>query len=561
MHRFVLGLIILLALLLRTIGISSYPVGFTQDEASFGYDAYSLLKTGKDQWGESWPMTLRSFGDFKLPLYTYLTIPSVAIFGLNEFATRLPNAILGTFAALVTYLLANILFNDKRIALVSALLLAVSPWHFPLSRGAFEANLTTFLVPLGVWAFVKGMERPGWMVASTLVFGLNLFSYHSARFFTPLLMIGLVWLYRKKYLPVPKATKRYKWSILVFLFFLIVAAYTMLAGAGARVSDVAIFNPTDRWAAVSDRRYEAVLQGLPDEISRIFSNKATFVFDRFLGGYVSYLSPQFLFTQGAGEWTYGMIPGRGVLYLIELPFVLVALWAVVRRPSLGLGVILLWLLLAPIPAALSKGLGFTGNRAAVMMPALQVFSAFGAIILYDFLVKRWHWHGNRAKQVLFYSFIAVLLASLTVFLEDYRYHAPIHGAESMLYGRKKVVEFVNAVESNYEEIVFSRSLSEPQIHVAFYTKWEPTDYQKETQDWLRYEEEGRPFLDQLGEYHLGKYTFTGIARELDDPKTLFIGKSNEFPQNTPFVKEIYYPDGRPAILIVDPSGKKYAQSN
>ncbi|KKQ43486.1 MAG: hypothetical protein US60_C0001G0001, partial [Microgenomates group bacterium GW2011_GWC1_37_8] len=117
-------LIILLSFIVRVVGIGKYPVGFTQDEASFGYDAYSLLKTGKDQWGVSFPLVLRSFGDFKLPLYTYLTVPSVAIFGLNEFATRLPNAIFGALAVLATYLMVLEFTKDKKLALVSALFLA-----------------------------------------------------------------------------------------------------------------------------------------------------------------------------------------------------------------------------------------------------------------------------------------------------------------------------------------------------------------------------------------------------------------------------------------------------
>lgn len=169
MHRFVLGLIILLALLLRIIGISLHPPGFTPDEASFGYDAYSLLKTAKDQWGEPWPITSRSFGDFKLPLYTYLTIPSVTVFDFNEFAVRLPNALFDTLSILVTYLLANRLFGSTRIGILASLLLAISPRHISLSRGAFEASLTTFFMPLGVFAFLKEVKKPRWILISALV--------------------------------------------------------------------------------------------------------------------------------------------------------------------------------------------------------------------------------------------------------------------------------------------------------------------------------------------------------------------------------------------------------
>ena len=100
-------LILALGFLLRVAALDKFPVGFTPDEASFGYDAYSILKTGADQWGHKLPLVLESFGDYKSPLYAYLTIPFVALLGLTKVAIRLPNALLGTVAVYVTYLLVT----------------------------------------------------------------------------------------------------------------------------------------------------------------------------------------------------------------------------------------------------------------------------------------------------------------------------------------------------------------------------------------------------------------------------------------------------------------------
>ena len=114
-----LTIIVFFAFIVRVVSLSSFPIGFTQDEAALGYDAYSLLETGKDQWGEAFPLSFRSFGDFKMPLYTYLTAPSVHIFGLNVFAVRLPNALLGTLAVLATYLMVLELTKRKNFALIA----------------------------------------------------------------------------------------------------------------------------------------------------------------------------------------------------------------------------------------------------------------------------------------------------------------------------------------------------------------------------------------------------------------------------------------------------------
>jgi len=84
LQHWLLFLIIILGLILRTWHLSALPAGFTADEASHGYDAYSLLKTGKDQWGASWPLAFRSFGDFKLPIYTYLSLPFIYFLDLQS---------------------------------------------------------------------------------------------------------------------------------------------------------------------------------------------------------------------------------------------------------------------------------------------------------------------------------------------------------------------------------------------------------------------------------------------------------------------------------------------
>ena len=108
-----LVLVLGLALFLRIYKISDYPAGLNADEAAIGYNAYSLLKTGKDEFGHSWPINFQSFNDYKPGLYFYLVLPFVKIFGLNELAVRLPNVILGTLTVLLLYFLVNEMFAPE----------------------------------------------------------------------------------------------------------------------------------------------------------------------------------------------------------------------------------------------------------------------------------------------------------------------------------------------------------------------------------------------------------------------------------------------------------------
>ena len=146
--RRLLILALVIGSITRLLWLSRYPVGFTPDEAAFGYNAYSLLLTGRDEWGTSWWKlfftNLRSFGDYKLPLYAFLAVPTVKIFGLTEFAVRLPNAIFSVLAIGAIYLLANKLFPDKELKIknlklkignIAAAILSVSP-GISSSRGS-----------------------------------------------------------------------------------------------------------------------------------------------------------------------------------------------------------------------------------------------------------------------------------------------------------------------------------------------------------------------------------------------------------------------------------------
>ncbi len=510
-----------LGILLRVWNLASLPMGFTPDEAAFGYNAYSLLKTGYDEWGTPFyklPVTnLESFGDYKLPLYAFLTVPSVAIFGLNEFASRLPNAIFGSVGVLVMFLFSFQAFKNFKfqISLIAAFLYAFSPWSIQLSRGAFEANLVTLLLPLFLALFLSKK----YLLAS-LILALNYYSYHSARFLS-LFLIPL-FLYKSK-------------SIIhnsLFIILMLPGFLALFGSGGARSADVSILSPTDNWQAVSDARFSAVQSGLPDPIARIFYNKATYVISQFTKNYATYFSPQFLFTEGPRETTYGMHPGTGVLYQIEALFLLAAVFYFIKYPNKsGIWYLVSGILLAAVPAALSKGPGYAANRAASMLPFLILLSSLGMSFISKYVNKK-----------LLYFLITL---SLINFIQLYVYHAR-DLAPGMLYGRKEALIRVANLAKDYDQIFVSRSLSEPHIYVAFYNQVDPVYYQKYSDTWRNYRKNYK-FLDQYEGYTLGKHTFGSL--KFKQTNSLYVGLPQDFPDSQQPMFKIDYPDGHPAVFV------------
>ncbi len=527
-----------LAIALRFPFIDRFPAGFSGDEAIQGYTAWSILKTGRDEWGEFLPLFPRSFGDFKPPLYTYLTIPSVALFGLSEFAVRLPSAVVGTATVILLFFLSQKLFGNFLISALSSLFLAISPWHFQFSRTALEANLVPFFLVLGLLLFLKGLENKQFFLLSFLTFGFALYTYQSVKLFIPLLIIGLGWWAKDKI--------KLKWLFLPTLVFLIFLA-PILFSPQPRLFDVSIFAKS-QLAPLNEARFLCT-KTLPDGLCRIFHNKLNFWSTNFLENYLSYFSPIFLFTPNRPSFSYANLPGTPLLYLFQLPLVLVGILALTKYKKVRF-VLLLWLLLAPLPAALTVGVMHV-NRAVTFVPIFSIFSAVGVDFIYRQIATRF--------QKTFMVVVVVIAAmSLMFVLESYLVHLPQNPPESLRFGYKQVIEFVETVKGRYDKVIFSKSHSEPQAFVAFYAKLDPRMYQQYAQDYLRYEKEGKLYLDQLERYQLGKYEFRDINWDKDKlmPNGLMVGGADEFPKNVAGLRTIYYPNGQIAFKIVESEVKK-----
>ena len=531
--KILLVFILFIGAFLRFYKLGSTPNSYTPDELAQGYTAYSILNTGADEWGSTNWFNLRSFGDYKPPLQTLLMIPSIKFFGLTPFAVRFPNALLSIFTLIFTYLIAQQLFKNYSISLLSTLFMAVSPWFLPMSRIALEANLVIFIISLATLLFLKASENKSTLlyVLSSIFFGLSLFTYHSAKIFTPLFLVLLI---------ISQKTYRSKKLIVPIIFFSLFCLFNLYQNKQIKINrtgDIAIFNPTDNWQHVSNSQFEMTQNGLPRLVTRAFYNKLVYIFETFSQSYLSYFSPQFLLTTGAGETTYGMIPGFGVLGIIPFFGLILSLILLIQKKEIKDSPTLIFLfitiLITPSIAAIAKG-QYSGNRVSLMMPFLQIISAYGLVTVINTISNKF-----RFSFILTLTFIFTFF-SLT-FLVRYFYQGNQILSQGMLYGHKEVSEFIKKIPA--DQIIYSRKLSEPQAYVAFFQQIDPKITQANSTNWLEYESKNLLFLDQLGEYSLDKFIFREINIPSDSQlsNTLIIGRPEEFRDVKPDFT-IYYPN-------------------
>src|SRR5258708_18598353 len=218
-RKFPLILVLIFALILRIWQLDKVPVSLFGDEVDIGYQAYSLLKTGKDYSGNFLPLHLKSLADVKSPIYAYSIIPTVAIFGISPFGVRLPAVFFGVLGVYLLYLLVNLLFRNKKIALISALLLAICPWGIHYSRWGFEGMEMLALYMAGLYCFFKSFDNSKWLIPSAVLFGLTSATYHSAKVFLPITLIALAVIYFTK---IKRFSKKYLFISSIFFITLVI---------------------------------------------------------------------------------------------------------------------------------------------------------------------------------------------------------------------------------------------------------------------------------------------------------------------------------------------------
>jgi 4-amino-4-deoxy-L-arabinose transferase-like glycosyltransferase len=563
MGKYLLPIILFLAFLLRFISVGSFPMGFNADEASNGYDAYSILRTGRDQWGNTLPIVLKSFGDYKSPVYSYLAIPSVAVFGLSVFATRLPNVAIGTLAVFAVYLLVNEILKLKKLSdepiskwlgIVAAFLLSVNPWSIMMSRGAFEANLITFFLPMGIYFFLKGTRDGKFFVWAAIFFGLSLFTYHSAKLITPLVIFGLIIIFRRDLLKV--GFKKLILPAVILLVFVSGLIYTLGIGGGARIAERSITQGALEQGF--DERIKAISEGVNPTVGKILHNRYQVIIGRFIFNYSQYFSHKFLIQSGAGDASYGMIPGIGVLNRLEtlLLFGIIPLLLIEKKYRKLIAVLLAWLAVTPLTAALATGIGYSGNRAEGMLPVFQIIETFG-LIGWVLVLRKFKGISLKAVGIVF---AAVFVFEVYSFAGSY-FKTPSNLAlRQEVYGSLETASWLSQNTSG-REVVVSRSLTEPQAFVVFANKWDPAAFQKSTGTW-GFDEANLSWVDQLPKYTVGNYTFKSIdpLKDLSSGKIIVV-KADEFTGDTIPTKVMRFPDGTPNIYIIDTAQKIYAKNN
>jgi len=486
---------VMLAVFARFSFAALAPPSVNWDEAAFGYNAYSLLLTGRDEYGYKLPLVFRSFDEYKPPLYVYLSVPFIKFMGLNEASARMVSKISGVLNVMLIMIIASLLTRNRKVGLASGFLAAIEPWTLIFSRPAFEASLSLTLFLICVIWLIKAQRQSKYYYWAAVTAGINTMAYHSAKVY-----FGLIAIY------VLARVGRDVRKLIRTGAVILVAGSPMIWGLFTG-STLARFN------------YTSILTLAKDRPMFVFVGEV-------VNRYFSYFNPTNLFVRGSNE-TGQKLEGFAPYMKIEFVFWIVGLCIVISDKKLSL--LKKWLFVGAIPAIIT----WSWFSLVRVLPLLAAFTIVVAIGMTKLL-----------KTKILWALIGFLVIDTVWVMSSVWFTTPYFQYGDWQWGFREVVEVIKPIEKDYDWIVWESPHAQPHILTLFYWNYPPDLYQR---DIVSPESIPSPRVS----FDFGKFIFRKIywPQDRDLKRVLFVGGVYSLPESdlardrVRIIKDVIDPQG------------------
>lgn len=539
-----LVVIFVLAFFLRFYRLGEVPNGLYQDETAIGYNAYSLLQTGRDEHGVPFPLYFQSFGDYKLPVYIYLTTIPIQLFGLTEFAVRFPSALFGMLTVVAFYFFVRQLTKDNTLSAVATFLLAVNPWHLHYSRATFEVSISLFLFVLGSTLLLKSFaaEKKGMFLLGTVCFAFAIYTYNLTRFLSPLLFGLLLILYRDKLKTLSRNEIMVTFFASAVLLIPFISTFFQQGGV-ASAKGTLIFSSAVVQAPLLE--FRSYLIELPSLFTKLFFNKWALTEWQYFNNVASYLSVPFFFISGSPHGNHG-IGNVGQFYLFELPLIVIGIVSLLDRRKNFATVLGWWIVIVVLTAALTRETPHA-TRSFFLVAPLTVFSAMG-------FLSAWLWaktqRGNVGK-IAFVFGISFIVYNMTYYFLSYYIRFPVAYAAAWRTQDKTLSLFLKQHEKEFRKVLIDNEVGFVYTSFLFYTAYDPAQFQKTA---IRYPDDSEGFSHVKS---FEKFEFREVDWKQDYKEdTMLVVKLDRKPQDGPSLNTFLYPQ-RPVVIAIGQEISQY----
>ncbi len=475
--------IAVIGILVRTILFTIVPSGLNQDEASMLYDAYSILNYGVDRNGTSFPVYLEAWGDGQSALLTYLTIPFVAIFGMNVFTARIVSLLFSIGSIFAFYYLLKLLFKNNRLALVGMAFFAICPYAIMIARYGLDCNLLPHMLLYSAIFLVKAHEKLGYLFPACILCGLSLYAYAISYLFIPLFLVCIyLYLIMKK-----KINRQNLWIFISANLILLLMALPLILFLMVNFGWIDEIN----LGVISIHKMSAFRAG---EIG--FQNRLT---------NLATLLKIFIF-QNDGA-THNSFFNLGFMYVLSLPFFIYGL--ILNLKNLGKKkcefrdfFILAWFICALLLTFLIKEP--TVNRINIIWLSMLIYISYG---LYHFIAN------SRIVRILtLISFTLLFSCFCGLYFTEYN---EIISPE-FNQGLQESISYAKKITDDNTKIYFSDNLRVPYIYCLVVDHKDPSEFIKT-----------RKIVNDTSIVSYGRYQFDTDITEIE-PNKVYIMPIEEF---------------------------------
>ena len=483
----VLFIILIIGILIRIVGIADMPNALNCDEASSGYEAFSILHYGIDRNGNFMPAFLEAWGGGQNALLSYLMIPFIMIFGLNTFSIRLPMAILGCVSLILLYLLLKRIGN-KKLAVIGLAFFAICPWHIMKSRWGLESNLFPDLILIFAYLLINGLENKNKILyyLSFVVAGLTAYAYGTSYYFLPIFLIPLlILLVKKEKITIKQAIIS---IIIVGIVSMPIILYVIINTLGLEQINL----PFVTIPKLDVNRYQ--------EITSIFSSE---FLSKSINNFIQGM--KMLIIQNDGL-PWNCLPTYGTIYLFSIIFTIIGIWNSFRKnKKLEVKynyVFNIWFIVSIILSFICEP---NINRLNIIMIPIIYYTVVGIYLVV-----------NDRKKVaigiaLLYA-ISFVLFMWSYFNQDCDQYGTFEGK------LEDAISYVDKIQD--KKIHITEKIQANHIHVLFYTKYNTKDF-VET---VHYEDPHVAFKNVLS---FGKYYIEDIKELKNDGQNVYLIKKED----------------------------------
>ncbi len=560
-------LTLVLAFAVRFYQINQIPASLYFDEIDNGYQARSLIETGRDYRGGWSPFYVHSVNDIRPPLSTYFVVLSTLVFKDPYLQVKMAQIICGVLSVLLIILIINLWTSNFRMACLIGVIFALNPWQIQFSRSSQEMIIMQLTYLVGLYFFSKGIinQKLKFLIIGVISISLAIFSYRTMSFFVPLTFVVLGMIF---YQDLMKFGLK-KLSLILIIISVIILPFliftTLYAPDLPRINQLSITSsPAIPISIQRDREVDSGdLENSPIGksavwYSYIFHNKPLSWLGVFFNNYFQTFSTEYLFLKGDPNLRHSTSM-NGVLLSLDIIGLIFGIVYLARNLNNKFFKFLtIWLITAPIAAAITFDGAKHGARLFIFSAPLLILVGLGwNEVIYNL---KFNIFKKDFKPVVIVGLILIWITQFTIYYHGYLTHYRINSARWFGYGYQQAMTKISQVENDYQKVYLTSTIDPPMIYYLFWSNTPP----------IYLQEYGTNFSqDRILGKRLDKYkplddSFQ-INKESDlekvlQPKSLYLLSDNELPKSIrdnilkiktiKVLQIVRYPDQQTAFYLI-----------